>query len=79
MGEEKYAAERRRSCYLTVIQAMELFFGYSHFLKHSLFKDLSRVKAGFKSVPLQSYFEIVGLASAKNWRQIQNIDGEERF
>ena len=40
-------------------------------------KDLSRVKTGFKSVPLQSYFEIVGLA--KEWREIQNMAGEERF
>ena len=27
-------------------------------------KDLSRVKSGFKSAPLQLYFEITGLASA---------------
>ena len=43
------------------------------------FKDLSRVKAGFKSVSLQFYFEISGLATAKNWHEIQNIDGEELF
>ena len=42
------------------------------------FKDLSRV-LGFKSVPLQFYFEIAGLASAKKWREIQNMAGEERF
>ena len=45
----------------------------------SAFKDLSKVKPGFKSVPLQIYFEIAGLASAKKWREIQNIVGEERF
>ena len=43
------------------------------------FKDLSRVKTGFKSVPLQFYFEIAGLASAKKWQKIQNMAGEERF
>ena len=43
------------------------------------FKDLSRVKPGFKSVPLQLYFEIAELASAKKWREIQNMVGEERF
>ena len=43
------------------------------------FKDLCRVKAGFKSVPLQFYFEIAGLAIAKKWREIQNMAGEERF
>ena len=42
-------------------------------------KDLSRVKPGFKSVPFQFYFEIAGLASAKKWREIQNMAGEERF
>ena len=42
-------------------------------------KDLSRVKASFKSVPLQFYFEITGLASAKKWQKIQNMAGEERF
>ena len=40
-------------------------------------KDLSKVKLGFKSVPLQLYFEIAGLASAVKWRKIQNIDEEE--
>ena len=35
-------------------------------------KDLSRVKSGFKSVALQFYFEIAGLASAEKWRKIQN-------
>ena len=39
----------------------------------------SRVKAGFKSVPLQFNFEIAGLASARNWQQIQNMAGEEGF
>ena len=43
------------------------------------FKDLSRVKAGFKSIPLQFYFEIAGLASAEMWREIQNMAREERF
>ena len=43
------------------------------------FKDLGRVKAGFKSVPLQLYFEITGLACAIKWREIQNIVGKERF
>ena len=43
------------------------------------FKDLSRVKPGFKSFPLQFYFEIAGLVSAKKWREIQNMAGEERF
>ena len=42
-------------------------------------KDLSRVKASFKSVPPQLYFEIVGLASTVKWRKIQNMVGEERF
>ena len=42
-------------------------------------KDLSKVKQGFKSVPLQIYFEIAGLARAEKWREIQNIVGEERF
>ena len=36
-------------------------------------KDLSRVKAAFKSVPLQFHFEIVGLTSAKKWQEIQNM------
>ena len=42
-------------------------------------KDLSKVKPGFKSIPLQIYFEIAGLARAEKWREIQNIVGEERF
>ena len=42
-------------------------------------KDLSRVKTGFISVPLQSYFEIAGLASAEKWQKIQNMDREESF
>ena len=42
-------------------------------------KDLSMVKASFKSIPLQFYFEIPWLASAKKWREIQNMAGEERF
>ena len=42
-------------------------------------KDLSRVKASFKSVPLQFYFEIAGLASAKKWWEIQNMAGQEHF
>ena len=42
-------------------------------------KDLSKVKPEFKSVPLQIYFEIAGLASAKKWREIQNMAGEELF
>ena len=43
------------------------------------FKDLSRVKPGFESVPPQFYFEIAGLDIAIKWRKIQNIDEEERF
>ena len=43
------------------------------------FKDLSRVKTGFKSIPFQFYFEIAGLANAKKWWEIQNMGGEERF
>ena len=50
---------------------------YSHIDRNS--KDLSRVKPGFKCFPLQSYFEIAGLASAKKWREIQNMAGEEHF
>ena len=42
-------------------------------------KDPSRIKPGFKSVPLQIYFEIAGLANAEKWREIQNIVAEERF
>ena len=42
-------------------------------------KDVSMVKPGFKSVPLQFHFEIAGLASDKKWREIQNMAGEERF
>ena len=42
-------------------------------------KDLSRVKAVFKSVPPQFYFEIAGLASAEKWREIQNMHEEERL
>ena len=48
-------------------------------LKRDASKDLSRVKPGFKSVPLKFYFEIAGLVSAKKWREIQNLAGEERF
>ena len=53
--------------------------GFLHSNLGHFIKDLSSVKAGFKSVPLQLYFEIAGLASAKNWRKIQNIDEEEHF
>ena len=42
-------------------------------------KDLSRVKPGFKSIPLQFYFEIAGLAGAEKWWEIQNMAGEEHF
>ena len=42
-------------------------------------KDLSRVKTVFKSVLLQFHFEIAGLAIAKMWQEIQNVDGEECF
>ena len=45
----------------------------------SKIKDLSRVKTGFKSVPLQFYFEIGELATAKKRHKIQNRAGEERF
>ena len=48
-------------------------------LENLKFKDLSRVKTNFKSVPLQFYFEIAGLASAEKWRKIQNMAGEGRF
>ena len=48
-------------------------------LENLKFKDLSRVKTNFESVPLQFYFKIAGLASAEKWHKIQNIDGEERF
>ena len=44
-----------------------------------LMKDLTNVKPDFKSIPLQFCFEIAGLASAKTWRKIQNIDEEKRF
>ena len=37
------------------------------------------LKPSFKSVPPQIHFEIAGLASAVKWREIQNIDEEERF
>ena len=43
------------------------------------FKDLSRVKPSFESVPPQFHFEIAGLASAQKWRKIQNMTEEERF
>ena len=42
-------------------------------------KDLCRVKAGFKSVPPQLYFEFAEIASVKKWREIQNIVDEEHF
>ena len=42
-------------------------------------KDLSRVEAGFKSVPPQFHLEIAGLASAKKCREIQNMVEKERF
>ena len=42
-------------------------------------KDLSRVKASFKSIHLQFYFEIAGLASAEKWREIENLVREECF
>ena len=42
-------------------------------------KDFSRVKPGFKSVPLQFYFEIAGLARAEKWQEIQNMAGDERL
>ena len=42
-------------------------------------KGLSKVKPGFKSVPPQLYFEIAGLASAVEWRKIQNMVEEEHF
>ena len=44
-----------------------------------IIKDLSKVKPIFKSVPLQFYFEIAGLFSAKKWQEIQNMAGEQRF
>ena len=45
----------------------------------SVIKDLSKAKPRFKGVPLQIYFEIAGLTSAKMLCKIQNIVGEERF
>ena len=42
-------------------------------------KDFSKIKPVYKSVPLQIYFEIAGLASAEKWHKIQNMVGEERF
>ena len=42
-------------------------------------KDLSRVKTGFISVPLQSDIEIAGLASAEKWLKIQNVAGEKHL
>ena len=47
--------------------------------KRLLFKDLSRVKPSFKSVPPQRYFEIAGLASVKKWQEIQIMAGDKRF
>ena len=44
-----------------------------------ILKDLSKVKPGFKSVPLQIYFEIAEQTKAKKWREIQNLVGEECF
>ena len=59
----------------TVISCLPFFLRTDwHF-----FKDLSKVKPLFKSVPLQIYFEIAGLASAEKWRKIQNIIEEESF
>ena len=43
---------------------VEYFFGQNQ-TKKECFKNSIRVKPGFKSVPPQFYFEIVGLASAK--------------
>ena len=42
-------------------------------------KDRSKVNPEFKSVPLQIYFAIAGLASAVKWGKIQNIVVEECF
>ena len=47
--------------------------------KLSYSKDLSKIKPGFKSVPLQICFDIAWLASAKKWHKIQNMNEEERF
>ena len=52
--------------------------GFLHSNLCHFIKDLSRVKADFKSVPLQFHFEIAWLASAKK-RKIQDIVGEEHF
>ena len=49
------------------------------FIFEFAFKDLSRVKTGFKSVPLQFYFEIAGLAKAKKGQEIQKMAGKERL
>ena len=35
------------------------------------YKDLSKVQAGFKIVPLQFYFEIAELASAEKWAKFK--------
>ena len=43
------------------------------------FKDLSRVKAGFKSVPLQPYFEFPATFRHRLAQQFQNKIGEKRF
>ena len=61
---------KRSENYLKIIQNSILFLKI---------KALSRVKSGFKSVPLQFYFEIAELASAKKWREIQNMAGEDRY
>ena len=42
-------------------------------------KDLSRVKAGFKSVPLQLYFEFRATFQHCQAQQFKNKFGEERF
>ena len=52
---------------------------YDSLIEVRRLKDLSRVKPSFESIPLQLYFEIAGLSSVVKWREIQNIDEEERF
>ena len=43
------------------------------------FKDLSRVKSGFKSVPPQFYFEIAGLVSAVKSTALRNVVRNSKY
>ena len=64
---------------LTLLISNSILVWFVRLFSRIICKDLSRVKTSFKSVPLQFYFEIAGLASAKKWQEIQNVAGEERF